>query len=57
MRLTRYQITSLIDRRKTWIVASGDMESAWNRFVDEGYGGDVHDARSYDIRYHSFIII
>ena len=57
MRLTRFQITSLIDRRKTWLVAAGDMWSAWRRFVADGYGGHVHDAGSYDIRYHSFIII
>ena len=57
MRLTRYQITSLIDRRKTWIVAAGDMQSAWRRFVIEGYGGHVHDAESYDIRFHSFVIV
>ena len=57
MRLTRFMITSLIDRRKTWLVAAGDMGSAWRRFVAEGYGGHVHDAGSYDIRYHSFIII
>ena len=57
MRLTRFQITSLIDRRKTWLVAAGDMGSAWRRFVADGYCGDVHDAGSYDIRFHSFIII
>ena len=57
MRLTRFLITSMIDRRKTWIIAAGDMQSAWRRFVAEGYGGDVHDAGAYDIRYHSFTII
>ena len=57
MRLTRYLITSLIDRRKTWLILAGDMESAWNRFVDEGYGGEVHDAGAYDIRFHSFVIV
>ena len=57
MRLTRFLITSLIDRRKTWFVAAGDMGSAWRLFVADGYGGHVHDAGSYDIRYHSFIII
>ena len=57
MRLTRFLITSLIDRRKTWIVAAGDMQSAWRRFVIEGYGGDVHDAGAYDIRFHSFVIV
>ena len=57
MRLTRFVITSLVDRRKTWIVAAGDMESAWRRFVIEGYGGDVHNAEAYDIRFHSFVIV
>ena len=57
MRLTRFIITSMIDRRKAWIVASGDMESAWRRFVAEGYGGDVRDAEAYDIRFHSFVIV
>ena len=57
MRLTRYQITSLIDRRKKWMILAGDMESAWRRFVIEGYGGHAMDARSYDIRYHSFVVI
>ena len=57
MRLTRFLITSLIDRRKTWFVAAGDMQSAWRRFVVEGYDGHAPDAESYDIRYHSFIIV
>ena len=57
MRLTRYLITSLIDRRKTWLIAAGDMQSAWRRFVVEGYGGEVQDAGSYDIRFHSFVIV
>ena len=57
MRLTRYLITSLADRRKTWIILAGDMGSAWRRFVAEGYGGDVHDAGAYDIRFHSFVIV
>ena len=57
MRLTRFMITSLIDRRKTWIILAGDMESAWRRFVKEGYGGDVPDPGAYDIRYHSFTIV
>ena len=57
MRLTRYLITSLADRRKTWLVLAGDMESAWRLFVRDGYGGDVHDAGAYDIRYHSFTIV
>ena len=57
MRLTRYLITSLIDRRKTWIILAGDMGSAWRRFVAEGYGGDVPDPGAYDIRYHSFTIV
>ena len=57
MRLTRFIITSMIDHRKTWIVAAGDMQSAWRRFVIEGYGGDVHNAEAYDIRFHSFVIV
>ena len=57
MRLTRYLITSLVDRRKTWLVLAGDMASAWRRFARDGYGGHVRDAASYDIRYHSFVII
>ena len=57
MRLTRYQITSLIDRRKKWMILAGDMESAWRRFVIEGYGGHVHDVGAYDIRFHSFVIV
>ena len=57
MRLTRYQITSLIDRRKKWLILAGDMQSAWRRFVIEGYGGHVHDAGAYDIRFHSFVIV
>ena len=57
MRLTRFLITSMIDRRKTWIVAAGDMQSAWRRFAIEGYGGHVHDAGAYDIRFHSFVIV
>ena len=57
MRLTRFIITSMIDRRKTWVVAAGDMQSAWRRFVIEGYGGDVHNAEAYDIRFHSFVIV
>ena len=57
MRLTRFLITSMIDRRKTWIILAGDMGSAWRRFVAEGYGGDVPDPGAYDIRYHSFTIV
>ena len=57
MRLTRFMVTSLIDRRKTWIIAAGDMASAWRRFVAEGHGGDAPDPGAYDIRYHSFTIV
>jgi hypothetical protein len=57
MRLTRYMVTLMDDRSKSWLIMAGDMESAWKRFVADGYGGHAHDARSYDIRFHSFVMI
>ena len=42
-----------LDEKTYWIIAAGDMASAWRKFTRQYFGPELPDPADYDISFHS----